>query len=169
MRLRVCRLATAALVTSAVVFANTSLSAEKLTLKLVKIDSEETSAEDGHGANAVDGDPGTFWHTQWQDANPEHPHEIIIELSRACKIGGFTYLPRQDESDHGTIKDYEFFVSADGKDFGKAVKQGSFVAGKEMRTVRFEAKEGRFVKLRALSETNDEPWASAAEIDVLVD
>jgi hypothetical protein len=141
----------------------------KPTLKVVRVDSEETSGEDGKGANAVDGDPKTFWHTQWQDANPEHPHEIVIELSKPCKLSGFTYLPRQDESDHGIIKDYEFYVSADGRDFGKPVKQGSFVAGREMRTVRFEAKEGRFIKLRALSETNDEPWTSAAEIDVLVD
>ena len=169
MRLRVRAAATAALVISVAVFTNLSLSAEKLTLKVVKVDSEETSGEDGKGGNAVDGDPNTLWHTQWQDANPEPPHEITIELSRACKISGFTYLPRQDESDHGTIKDYEFYASEDGNDFGKPVKQGSFAGGKEKRTVRFEAKECRFIKLRAMSEINNEPWTSAAEIDVLVD
>src|SRR5437764_291206 len=162
-------LATAALMVSVAVITNMCVSAEKLALKVVRVDSEETSGEDGKGANAVDGDPGTFWHTQWQDANPEHPHEIIIEFSRACKIGGFTYLPRQDESDHGTIKDYEFYVSDDGKDFGKPLKRGSFGGGKEKRSVRFEAKECRFLKLRAISEINDQPWTSAAEIDVLVD
>ena len=63
---------------------------DKVILKVVKVDSEETSGEDGKGANAVDGDENTFWHTQWQDGNPGHPHEIVIELSRACKIKGFT-------------------------------------------------------------------------------
>src|ERR1017187_2573269 len=53
--------------------------AEKAKLKFVKADSEETAGEDGKGANAVDGDANTFWHTQWQDASPECPHEIIID------------------------------------------------------------------------------------------
>src|SRR6266404_2891106 len=95
----------------------TTFAADKVQLKVVKVDSEETSGEDGKGANAVDGDPATFWHTQWQDANPPCPHEIIIELTPPCKIKGFTYLPRQDDIENGTIQDYEFYVSDDGKDF----------------------------------------------------
>src|SRR6266536_159837 len=82
----------------------------KLTLKVIKVDSEETAGEDAKGANAVDGNTNTFWHTQWQDDSPECPHEIIIELSEPATIKGFTYLPRQDESENGTIKDYEFYA-----------------------------------------------------------
>ena len=41
--------------------------AGKPALKFVKADSEETSAEDGKGANAVDGDTNTIWHTQYTD------------------------------------------------------------------------------------------------------
>jgi hypothetical protein len=141
----------------------------KPSLKVIKVDSEETSAEDGKGANAVDGKPETFWHTQWQDANPEHPHEIIIELSPAAKIKGFTYLPRQDDIENGTIKDYEFYTSQDGKDFGQPVKKGTFESGKDKKTVTFEPKQCRFIKLKALSEINDQPWTSAAEVDVIVD
>jgi hypothetical protein len=140
---------------------------EKVTLKVIKVDSEETSGEDGRGANAVDGLPDTFWHTQWQDANPECPHEIIIELSRDAKIKGFTYLPRQDDSDHGTIKDYEFYLSKDGKDFGQPVKKGSFENSKEKKTATFEPAQCRFVKLKALSEANGEAWTSAAEIGII--
>src|SRR5262249_420246 len=151
------------------VWAAASLAEDTLSLKLVRVDSEETAGEDAKGANAVDGDPATFWHTQWQDANPEHPHEIIIELSRPCKISGFTYLPRQDDQVNGTIKDYEFYVSADGKDFGQPVKKGAFREGKDKTAVTFEAKPGRFVKLKALSEINGQPWTSAAEIGVIED
>jgi hypothetical protein len=141
----------------------------KPSLKFVKVDSEETSGEDGKGSNAVDGKPDTMWHTQWQDANPEHPHEIIIELSPAAKIKGFTYLPRQDDIENGTIKDYEFYVSQDGKEFGQPVKKGTFASGKDKKSVTFEPKQCRFIKLKALSEINDQPWTSAAEIDVIVD
>ena len=139
----------------------------KLKLKLVKVDSEETAAEDGKGANAVDGDSSTFWHTQWQDASPEHPHEIILELGAPTSVKGFTYLPRQDDQVNGTIKEYEFYLSNDGKDFGQPVKKGTLGAGKEKKTVIFDAKPGRFVKLKALSEINAQAWTSAAEIEVI--
>jgi alpha-glucosidase len=139
----------------------------KVALKFVKADSEETASEDGKGANAVDGDPNTFWHTQYQDATPECPHEIIIELTPPSTIKGFTYLPRQDDTENGTIKDYEFYVSDDGKDFGQAVSKGTFESGKEKKTVTFQAKKCRFIKLKALSEINDGAWTSAAEIGVV--
>jgi hypothetical protein len=140
----------------------------KITLKVIKVDSEETAGEDGKGANAVDGNTNTFWHTQWQDANPPHPHEIIIELSQPATIKGFTYLPRQDEMENGTIKDFEFYVSDDGKEFGEPVKKGSFPYGKEKKTATFEPKKCRFIKLKALSEINGEAWTSAAEIGVVL-
>ncbi len=136
-------------------------------LKVVRVDSEETAGEDGKGANAVDGDPATFWHTQWQDASPETPHEIVIELPQSASIKGFTYLPRQDESENGTIKDYEFYVSADGTNFGDPVAKGSFENSKSKKTVTFAPATCHFVKLRALSEVNDGAWTSAAEIGMV--
>jgi hypothetical protein len=147
--------------------ASSTIAQDKVTLKVVKADSEETAGEDGKAANAVDGDPGTIWHTQWQDANPEPPHEIIIELSQPCRISGFTYLPRQDDSDHGNIKDYEFYVSNDGDDFGKPVKKGTFENSKDKKTATFDSIQCRFIKLKALSEVNDLAWASAAEIGII--
>ena len=149
------------------VASNEARAAGKVTLKVVRVDSEETEGEDGKGANAVDGNPETKWHTQWQKANPAPPHEIVIELSPPCKIEGFTYLPRQDALENGAIKDYEFFVSNDGKDFGQPVKKGTFERGKDKKTVTFGARTCRFIKLKALSEINDQPWTSIAEIDVI--
>jgi hypothetical protein len=139
---------------------------DEVKLKFVSVDSEETNGEDGHGENAVDGSPGTIWHTQWQGNSPAVPHEIILELPEATVIKAFTYLPRQDESDHGTIKDYEFYVSDDGKDFGEPVKKGGFAPGKCKQIETFEPIKCRFVKLRAISEINGLPWTSAAEIGV---
>jgi hypothetical protein len=139
----------------------------KPALKVVRVDSEETAGENGKGANAVDGDTSTIWHTQWQDASPPCPHEIVIELTPPATIKGFTYLPRQDDSDHGTIKDYEFYVSNDGDDFGLPVAKGTFEAGKDLKTVSFSPQQCRFVKLKALSEINGEAWTSAAEIGVI--
>jgi hypothetical protein len=136
-------------------------------LKVVKADSEETVAEHDQASNAVDGDKGTFWHTQWQDAAPGCPHEITIELTPAGAISGFTYLPRQDESENGTIKDYEFYVSNDGENFGQPVAKGTFENSKELKRVNFATQTCRFIKLKALSEVNDGAWTSAAEIGVI--
>ena len=80
---------------------------------------------------------------------------------------GVTYLPRQDDSENGTIKDYELYLSNDGKDFGQPVKKGAFEGGKEKKTVSFEARKCGFIKLRAISEINGEAWTSAAEIGVI--
>ena len=140
----------------------------KVTLTVVKVDSEETAGENGRGVNAIDGDPNTVWHTQWQDANPPQPHEIIIELTPPSTIKGFTYLPRQDDSENGMIKDYEFYVSDDGTDFGQPVKSGTFENSKDKQTVTFDAKKCRFIKLKSLSEVNDQTWTSAAEIGVVL-
>jgi phospholipase C len=139
----------------------------KIVLTVVKVDSEETAGENGKAANAVDGDPNTMWHTQWQDSAPPCPHEIVIELTPPSAIKGFTYLPRQDDSDHGNIKDYEFYTSTDGVDFGQPAAKGTFEGGNELKTVKFAPVTCRFIKLKALSEINDEAWTSAAEIGVL--
>jgi F5/8 type C domain len=142
-------------------------SASTVKLRFVSVDSEETNAENGSGANAVDGDPNTIWHTQWHGNSPGLPHEIIIELVPPSVIQGFTYMPRQDEPDHGTIKDYEFYVSNDGKNFGQPVNQGTFGPGKEAEMETFAPVKCRFIKLEAISEINGLPWTSAAEIGVI--
>jgi hypothetical protein len=144
-----------------------STSTNKIKLTVVRVDSEEIDGENARGTNAVDGNPDTFWHTQWQDASPECPHEIVIKLENPSSIKGFTYLPRQDEEVNGTIKDYEFYISDDGKEFGKPVKKGSFQDSKTKKTVTFDPVKCSYIKLRALSEINDNAWASAAEIGVV--
>jgi hypothetical protein len=149
----------------------------KFTRKVGDVATEElvakrgSAAESAHGTNAVDGNPSTFWHTEWNDSNPRPPHEIIIELIPPSRIHGFTYLPRQDAEDHGNIRNFEFYVSDDGKDFGTPVKKGAFIDadGKGKKTITFDAKTCRFIKLKALSEINDEAWTSAAEIEVIAD
>jgi len=139
----------------------------KVELELVKVDCEETVNEDGHGENAVDGNPRTYWHTRWQGDSPGLPHEIVLKLTPPRVIKGFGYLPRQDESDHGTIKNYEFYVSNNGENFGDPVKQGTFASGKGEKIETFAPIKCGFIKLKALSEINGLPLTSAAEIRVI--
>jgi outer membrane protein assembly factor BamB len=142
-----------------------------VSLKVVKVDSEETIGENARGSNAVDGNPATIWHTEWEADTDSlsSSHEIVIELTPASRIKGFTYLPRQDSQENGTIKRYEFYVSNDAEDFGPSVAKGEFARGKELKTVTFDAKPARLVKLRARSEVNGQNWTSAAEIGVIAE
>ena len=48
------------------------------------------------------------------------------------------------------------------------MKKGEFTADKEKKTVTFDGKKCRFVKLRTVSEINGEPWTSAAEIGIVL-
>jgi F5/8 type C domain-containing protein len=136
---------------------------------LLWVDSEEMGDVDRPATNSFDGDPDTFWHTEWSltDPDPCHPHEIQIDLGGFYDICRFCYLPRQGEYPNGMIKDYEFYVSGDGSDGGSAVASGVFVNDKTEKTVSFDNTLGQYVRLIATSEVNDGPWTSMAELNVL--
>jgi beta-galactosidase len=73
------------------------------------VDSEERAGEDGSAENAIDGQTANFWHTEWKNAAPGQPHQLILNLGQPQVISGFRYVPRQGEST-GRIKDYRIFI-----------------------------------------------------------
>jgi beta-galactosidase len=73
------------------------------------VDSEERNAEDGTAENAIDGQTANYWHTEWKDASPGHPHRLILNLGQPQTISGFRYVPRQGAGG-GRIKDYRIYV-----------------------------------------------------------
>jgi beta-galactosidase len=78
--------------------------------KIVYADSEEVSSGDGKADNVFDLQSTSFWHTQWQDKSPKHPHQIVIDLGVVKNISGVRYLSRQDNQT-GRIKDYNIYLS----------------------------------------------------------
>lgn len=140
---------------------------QKSQWKLKFVDSQELVGENGAATNAFDGNPATIWHTRWYEANPPPPHEIQIDLGATYDVGGFRYLPRQDGFENGTVSNYEFYVSSDGANWGSAVAAGAFPASAGEKEVLSAAKRGRYIRLRALSEVNSNPWTSMAEMEVL--
>jgi hypothetical protein len=131
------------------------------------VDSEELVGENGAGANAVDGNPATIWHTRWLNGAPPPPHQIQIDLGATYDVDGFRYLPRQDGSLNGTVAQYHFYVSLDGASWGPAVATGTFAKDATEKEVVFAAVRARYVRFRALTEVNGKPWTSVAEIAVL--
>ena len=129
-----------------------------------KADSE---APDYDAAKAVDGNPETIWHTAWEPAPKPMPHELVIDLGKEAALAGITYLPRQDMA-NGRIADFEVYVGNDLKAFGAAVAKGKWPNTDKLQKVVFEKPaKGRYVKLVALSEVKGNPFAAAAEVDVI--
>jgi len=75
------------------------------------VDSEERISEDGSAMNAINGQTADFWHTEWSQAQPPHPHRLVIDLGQTTVVSGFRYTPRPgNNSVGGRIKDYRLYV-----------------------------------------------------------
>lgn len=130
-----------------------------------------SSAEPGAGDASfiVDGDPSTIWHSAYGVTLTKYPHWIDFDAAEVKNMKGFTYLPRQ-EGGNGTVKDYEIYVSLDGKNWGEPVAKGSFARGSEEKKVLFSKPvKGRYIRFRALSEQNGQDFASGAEFTLIAD
>ncbi|MFD4259526.1 discoidin domain-containing protein [Streptomyces sp. NPDC058534] len=82
------------------------------------------------------------------------------------RIAGFRYLPRQDGGSNGHVRQYEFAVSDDGRNW-HTVATGSFASDQTEKEVTFPATTARHVRLRALSAVDGGPFTSMAELTVL--
>lgn len=128
------------------------------------------SYEAGAARNAIDGNPGTLWHTHGSDGEHPAPHEIVVDLGKIETFAGFTYLPRQDGSTRGIVDQYAFYLSADGKDWGRPVAEGEFgniKAHPVEQTVTFDKPvSARFFKFVA-KHSADGNHITVAEIGLL--
>jgi beta-galactosidase len=129
-----------------------------------------SSFEKGEGepGNAMDGQSGTFWHSRWSGTVAEHPHWLKIDFGKTINIAAINYLPRQGGNSNGRVKNYELYVSTDGKQWGQPVAKGAFKGKEKEQTVKLaQPATGRYLKLVALSEAQGQKFASVAELDVV--
>jgi beta-galactosidase len=141
-------------------------SATKARWHLVSADSEET--DEGPAGNAIDGKLSTYWHTRYSPKPDRYPHQLVVDMAEATQIAGFRYVPRQDGGTNGRVKRFSFYTSLDGSGWGEAAVTGTLPNTSQATIVRFSAPiRARFFKFVALSEQNNQPYASAAEIDVV--
>ncbi len=130
--------------------------------------SSENHANDRRAIYAIDGNPRTVWHSQFSEELAEHPHELVIDLGANYEVRGFRYLARQDGGWNGAFAETEFFVSESPDTFGEPVARATFTKVRTPQAADCERPVGgRYVQVRILSEVNENPWASAAEIGVV--
>lgn len=129
--------------------------------KIIGIDDEKAYA-------ILDGNQSTAWH---QNRNKKFPVDLEIDLGKELKVSGFRYFPDQALWGPGIINNYNFFISLDNRNW-KLVGQGEFANIKNnplWQTITFKTEKARYIKFRALGNTEGNNNIGYAEVDVVTD
>lgn len=136
----------------------------KGTWRLVSADSQHAGNE---GSKAFDNNLSTFWHTEYAGSEPACPHTLVVDMRKIYEVTAFTYTARTDGTANGMVKQYEVYLSEDGKTWGDPVVSGEFKNSTAQQVAALASPtRGRYLKFVALSEINGRAWSSAAEIGI---
>lgn len=124
--------------------------------------SEEAVGEgagQGTAANVLDGNTGTFWHSEWAYATGQLPHHITIDMQKEVTVAGIDLQRRVNNSD---TRAGNFYISSDNQTFTLI---GSFemAAVNEAQTFKVNTSNGRYLKVE-ITESNRAPFANLAEV-----
>lgn len=148
-------------------FINQLARIESVPLEVVYASSQEP--REGDAAHLTDGETSTIWHTMYSVTLAKFPHWVDFDAASVKNMKGFTYTPRMD-SYNGYVKDYEIYVSMDGKEWGEPVMKGSFERTGETHKVMFDKPvKARYIRFRALSEQRGNDYASGSEFGLLAE
>ena len=132
----------------------------------------ESSFPDG-SSRALDENPKTDWYTVEKKAGSQVPHpapqSVTVDLGAPATLSGFTYLPNPGRVS-ATVDQYQFYLSLDGKNWGKPVAQGEFSnikASPIEQTVVFPKTQARYFRFVALHTLEPKEGVSVAELGVI--
>ena len=122
--------------------------------------------EDEKAYTILDGNQSTAWH---QSKKIQIPVDLVIDLGKEQNLIGFRYFPDQGMWSPGIITNYEFYVSSDNIEW-KLIDQGEFSNIKNnplWQIKKFATVQARYIKLRALKNTEGNNNIGYAEVDVI--
>ena len=125
------------------------------------VSSEETAGESARAAKAIDGNPATFWHTEWSRRQAPYPHSIAIDLGSDTEVAGVRLLPRQTGAQNG--RPFHFALLLDGR----AVLKGAIPDSASRFEARFPETKGRRLELVFEDGHRPEPFLVLAEIGLI--
>lgn len=117
---------------------------------------------DGPAADVLDGDPATYWHTNWSTdvgISAEHPHWLSIDLGGTYSIRKLLYTPRGD-SLNGAVTKYSLVVTKPDGTEETVIEEGTWAGDASVKEAVFEPIEAKAVKLVIL----DAAGSSAGEV-----
>jgi beta-galactosidase len=121
---------------------------------------------DGDPANMIDGNPQTAWRARPRSDVSQPPHNIVLDFGGELTVSTVLYTARSQDPG-GRVRDYEIYLSEDGKDWGQPVAKSALPAEPLQQTVRLaQPAKGRYLKFVVLSEHTAGNGAAIAELDV---
>ena len=148
------------------VFSRSFSRIEQMPLKVVYCSSQEYN--EGDADNLVDGDPMTYWHTMYSVTMAKFPHWVDFDAAATKTMKGFVYIGR--ENNPNRIKDYEVYVSQDGKEWGEPVAKGTLENNSTPQRILFAAPvSARYIRFKAISSHTGVDYAVAAEFGLIAD
>ncbi len=132
--------------------------------EIIDFSTEEPAegAPNGLASAAIDGDLGTFWHTQWSGGNPGYPHFFTVDLHDVIKINRLDMFRRQGD-DRGQTR-FQIETSLDGVNY---TNQGSFDYDATSNSQSYQLPSlpmARYIRYTATAGSNF--FAFLAEMDV---
>ena len=126
-----------------------------------------TAAATGDAANAIDGDPNTFWLAGSQKESRQN-QEITIGFPNAVSFSGLIIMPRQNHREHeGDVRDYRIQTSDDGVNWAE-LKRGALVSTFEPQTISLDRiVSTKFLKFVSLSGFGADKITALADIAVI--
>lgn len=133
-----------------------------------KLGASAKAAAAGDAANAIDGDPNTFWLAGDAKQAARQNQELIISFPNAVPMTGLVVMPRQNHREHeGDIRQFSVQISDDGN-LWREVTRGALVSAYEPQRILFnQTVSGKFLKLVSLSGFGNDKTTAIADLAVI--
>ncbi|GAB3014347.1 DUF4998 domain-containing protein [Niabella terrae] len=126
--------------------------------------SDETASDGGGKTTLIDGDLGSYWHSQWDPDNAPLPHWAIIDMKTTKNLGAFDIYRRRGNGDSKTVQIFAG-TTADPNGTWTLAAEGDFVSGDLLSLTATPGSSGRYLKIY-LPNSNRDPFTSIAEVYV---
>ena len=127
-----------------------------------------TATAAGDAANAIDGDPNTFWLAGDPSAASRQNQELTITFPNIVQFSGLVIMPRQNHREHeGDIREYSIQISSDGTNWTE-VKRGDLLSLFDPQKIAFGKNVwARFIKIISLSGFGQDKTTALADVAVI--
>ena len=140
---------------------------EDVPLEVVYASSVETGY--GDAEHLTDDDVSTVWHTMYSITMAKFPHWVDFDAASVRTMKGFVYTHRMDNS-NGRVKDYEIYVSNDGKEWGSPIHKGTLKDTTDAQKIMFDKPvKARYIRFNGLNELHGYDFATASEFVLIAD
>jgi len=132
------------------------------TLVMKKLGAQASGAN--NPANAIDGDPNTFWSAGDQKTD-RTPQALTVSFTQPATFSALVLMPRQNHRDHeGDVRDYLVETSDDGASW-RELARGALVSTYDQQRIAFARDvTARHVRFTALSGFGADRTAAIAEL-----